>query len=152
MKSKLKSVESGQSLFEVVIALAISALIVMALVSLVSNSIQNANFSKNKTLASNYAQEVTEWLRRERDTDITTFGTNVLTPTWCFQSLSWNKPFPCEEEDTIAGTPFLRQASFLINTIAGKTIIEASIIVSWVDSQGVHEARSATNFSDWRQR
>jgi len=45
----------GQSLFEVVVALAISALIIITLVSVVGNSIKNATFSKNKTLAANYA-------------------------------------------------------------------------------------------------
>jgi len=43
--------QSGQSLFELVVAIAISALIIVAMVSLAVNSIQNSNFAKNKALA-----------------------------------------------------------------------------------------------------
>ena len=142
----------GQSLFEVVVALAISALIIIALVSLVSNSIRNANFSKNKTLAGVYVQEATEWLRGQRDNDIDTFSTNVLTSQWCLQDLSWGIPGSCEDDATIAGTPFIREVNFTITSVSGKTMIETNIVVSWTDSQGLHNVSSTTNFSDWRQR
>ena len=31
-------------------------------------------------------------------------------------------------------------------------MIETNIVVSWTDSQGLHNVSSTTNFSDWRQR
>lgn len=142
----------GQSLFEVVVAIAISALIITTLVSLVSNSIQNANFSKNKTLAANYTQEATEWLRGQRDTDITTFMTKALIPRWCLKDLSWSTPGACGESSQIVNTPFTREVVFVIDTSSGKNIIEADVSVFWTDSQGSHTVKSATNFSDWRQR
>ena len=142
----------GQSLFEAVVALAISALIIVAVVALVSNSIRNASFSRNVTLASRYAQQATEWLRGQRDSDITTFSSNVLTPTWCINSLSWTQAGACGSSDFIQGTSFGRRVAFNLTTVNGKDFIEADVIVYWVDAQGYHEIRSATNFSDWRQR
>ncbi len=139
----------GQSLFEVIIALAISAIVITALVSLVSNSIQNAAFSRNKTLAANYAQEATEWIRGQRDTDIDLFVLNAVG-TRCLNSLSWNGP--CAAGAVIPNTPFTRQTTFTTFNPGGKTIIEVDVSVSWTDSKGSHETRSATNFSDWRQR
>ena len=65
--------QSGQSLFELVVAIAISALIIVAMVSLAVNSIQNSNFAKNKALASSYAQEAMEWLRGQRDSGVDAF-------------------------------------------------------------------------------
>jgi Tfp pilus assembly protein PilV len=139
--------EQGQSLFEVLIALAVSALIIISLVSLVNNAIQNAAFSKNKSLASTYAQEATEWLRGQRDSDINTFQTNVATSVWCLQDLSWTKSGACATGDEIASTPFMREVTF-----SGTTVVEANIVISWKDSLGDHQVVSATNFADWRQR
>ena len=101
--------ERGQSLFEVVIALGISAIVIIALVSLVSNSIQNANFSRDKTLAANYVQEMIEWLRNQRDTDIVTFESETQIPQWCFTDLSWQLALTnqCSSTDVITNTRFL---------------------------------------------
>ena len=142
----------GQSLFEVVVALAISALIIVALVSLVSNSIRNATFSRNKNQAASLAQAATEWLRAQRDSDIATFMTNIQTPSWCFKDLAWTVNGPCGATDNVPDTIFLRQVNFASTVSAGKTIVEADVVVSWTDSQGLHEVTSATNFTDWRQR
>jgi Tfp pilus assembly protein PilV len=142
----------GQSLFEVVVALAISALIITAIVSLVSNSIRNATFSRNKTLAARYAQEATEWLRGQRDSDMTTFSANILTPTWCFKSLSWVQSGNCASDDFIPATPLIREVTFSVGLVGGKDLVQSDVVVFWTDSQGYHEVRSATNFADWRQR
>lgn len=143
---------AGQSLFEVVVAVAISAFIIVGIVSLVSTSIKNSTFSKNKTVASQYAQEGTEWLRGQRDNNISTFTTNVLTPTWCISDLSWTKQGSCGQSDNISNTPFYREADFTIDLVNGKNLIQANVKVSWNDSDGYHEVTNVTNFSDWRQR
>lgn len=142
----------GQSLFEVVVAIAISALIITTVVSLASNSIRNATFSKNKARAATYVQEANEWLRGQRDNDINVFEANALIPTWCISDLSWNTAAPCDDSDIIPGAPFWRQLVFTIDNSSGKTIVAATISVYWDDSQGRHDVTSATNFSDWRQR
>lgn len=142
----------GQSLFEVIISVGVAALIVTALVSLASNSIRNATFSRNNTLASKHAQEATEWLRGERDNDISTFMTNVQIPTWCLDLLDWSQASECGASDFITGTPFLREVAFAITPLSGKNLITATITVSWNDAQGYHEVVSVTQFTDWRQR
>lgn len=158
---KSKILNCGQSLFELVIAIGISALVIVVLVSLVSNALQNAAFSKNETLAGRYAQEATEWLRGQRDTDINGFITNVTSQPFdnprCFNNLdasAWSQIGACGA--TIAGTMLVRQITFReVNaTVNGvtKNIIEADITVSWTDSKGLHEITNATDFADWRQR
>lgn len=144
--------EEGQSLFEVVVSIAVSALIIVALVTLVTNSIRNANFSKNNSLAANFAQEATEWLRGQRDGDIVTFMTNTLIPDWCLKTLSWSQSGECSSTDVIQGTEFIREAFFNRTSENGKTLVESGVTVSWEDSQGLHEASSITTFSDWRER
>lgn len=138
----------GQSLFEVVTALGVITIIVVALVALASSSIHNSNFSKDKSLATRYSQEATEWLRGERDTNWEIFSTRAATPTWCLPSLSWAEASvgSCSD-DYISNTLFQRQVSF--NTTDAKTI-EVSVVVSWEDSKGLHEVASATTLTDWR--
>jgi type II secretory pathway pseudopilin PulG len=158
--------ESGQSLFELVVAIGISALIIVTVVSLTSNALQNAAFAKNESLAGTYAQQATEWLRGQRDADTDTFEANVenggLNAERCFNdSLDdpdvWSDSIGrCGANDTISDssgnpTPFVRQITFTqIGT--NPYIIEADVTVSWTDSKGMHEVTNATDFSDWRQR
>jgi len=149
----------GQSLFELVIAIGISALIIVVLVSLVSSALQNAAFSKNETLAGKYAQESTEWLRGQRDSDINSFIANITSYPYgvarCFNTLAWTSVGPCGVGDNIAGL-FVRQISFRqVDAVVGgvtKNIIQADVTVSWTDSKGIHEVTNTTDFADWRQR
>ena len=145
--------ESGQSLFEIMLALAITTLIIVAIVALTATSIRNTTFSKNKTLASRYSQEATEWLRGERDADFDAFETRTLTPLYFFPSLSWAAASigACTSGQEILNTPFRREISFSSSVINGKTLIQAYVRVYWNEAQGLHEVRSVTNFSDWRE-
>ncbi len=155
LNSKFKIQSSncqGQSLFEVVVAIAISALIIVGIVAMTTNSIQNSSFSKNKTLAATYVQEASEWLRGQRDNDMTTFTSHIITPTWCLQDLSWNLPGSCGENNKITETQFIRQAVFTVTTENGKNFIESNVTVSWTDPKGIHQVSSSTNLSDLRQR
>ncbi|HUC94565.1 MAG TPA: hypothetical protein VMR19_00975 [Candidatus Saccharimonadales bacterium] len=149
--------QGGQSLFELVVAVAVCALIIIAVVSLTVNSIANSNFSRNKALASTYAQQATEWLRGQRDSDTDTFTTHAQTPIWCLKDIStdlkgWSILGACGGSNVIAGTPFTRQVTFSVGLQGGKNIIETNVTVSWSDSQGSHEVTNATNFADLRQR
>jgi len=147
----------GQSLYELVVAIGIMALVVIAVVSLAVNSIHNSNYSKNNSQASTYAQEASEWLRGQRDANITTFLTNAVNPNpWCLKSepiVSWpGSSGSCSPTDFMSGTPFIRQVNFTVTSPSGKTQIEADVIVSWTDSKGIHQVKNDTNFSDLRQR
>lgn len=147
--------EKGQSLFEVVVAIAVSAIIIVALVALAANSIRNATFARNKTIAARYSEEATEWLRGQRDSNTEVFFDNTATSsTWCFPNLADWPVGPSASCDTkISGTIFTRTIEFVSELIGGtKTLITADVIVTWDDAQGTHEVRSATNFTDWRER
>lgn len=143
---------AGQSLFEVIIALGISALVIVTLVALVSAAIRNATFSKNKTEASRYAQEAVEWLRTQRDKDIGEFKEKTVLINWCLVTLAWDKANKCSSDDYVGTTRFIREVEFDSSISSGKTAITANIKVYWEDSSGLHETMVSTNFSDWRER
>ncbi len=143
--------ESGQSLFEVVIALGVMTIILVSLVILAALSINNATFSKNKTLATRLSQETIEWLRTERDTSWDAFATHAGTPTWCMPTLAWSAGYvgSCTGSSYIQETILQRQLTF---TIIDPNTVEASVRLFWVDAQGNHESRTTTQFTNWRNK
>ncbi len=134
----------GQSMFEVVIALFIIAMIIVGVVSLTTVSVSNSVFSKNKTLAGKYSQEAIEWLRSQTKADFTTFKTSA-SGTRCLKTLAFSLP-PCQIPNTI----FKRQVTF--TTISNPTIIKAEVVTSWDDSKGTHQSVSVTEFTDIREK
>lgn len=143
--------ESGQSLFEVVIALGVISIILVSLVTLASLSIRNTTFSQAKTRSTRISQETIEWLRGERDAGWSAFAVRGATPVWCMPALSWAEAVPgaCPAGSAynISGTPFKREVSFG-RIDAGN--LQTTVLVYWSDSQGAHETRTTTNFTNWR--
>lgn len=64
----------GQTLIEVLVALALAALIISAISIAVITSLNNAIFSKNQNSATQYAQEGMEIMKRLKDTNWNTFN------------------------------------------------------------------------------
>jgi len=136
--------QKGQSLFEVVVAIAISALVITGIVSLTTNSIQNSSFSRDSNLASNYIVQTNEWLRQERDGDLNVFITHTATGTWCFKELTWTLPKACGASDYVTGTKFTRQVDF--QTVS-PNLVQVDVTITWSDSKGIHESLGSTNLS-----
>ncbi len=139
----------GQSLFEVVIALGIISLIIVGVVILGTNSIRNSSFARDKTLATRYAQEATEWARGQRDNSWSTFYSHAADSlTWCLPSLSWSKRGNCGTTDIISGTPFQRQLIFTLDPNPNN--VQVAVRVSWSDGAGMHDVTSITIFTNWK--
>lgn len=145
--------EKGQTLFEVVVAIGMMAAILVGIVSLAALAVRNSTFTKNKTSAARYVQEVTEWLRGKRDDDFTVFlgRASAQGRTYCIPVIDqtiWPAEGPCGPTNYISGTTLLREF-----TLAGETsTITATVRVYWSDGDIEHEVRSVTYFTDWRER
>lgn len=148
----------GQSLFEVIIAIGVIALILVGVVSLATVSVRNSSFAGNNALATKYAQEGAEWLRQQRDASWSIFIAN--TGNTCLGTLAWGVTCP------IPGTLFSRAISFTcFRYNAGPPPIEiplacsdptvdiadTTVTVSWTDAQGTHVVRSATRLTNWNR-
>lgn len=146
--------QSGQSMFEVVLALFIITMIIVAVVILSTNAISNSLFSRNKTGAARYSQEAIEWLRNQRETNSDTFTTAAATSLYCLNSNppDFSNPGTCSSAELIANTVFKRELTFEGSVVSGKNIINATVVTSWTDSKGYHEARAVTDFSDIREK
>lgn len=144
----------GQSLFEVVVSIAISALIVTAIVALAVNSIQNSSFSRDKTIATSYIQETMEWLKMERDQDLAVFRAKATfmpdsDVKYCLSSLSWpSNPSTCSQSQMITNTKFFREVIFpACNGTCDPNVTEIMVNVYWQDSKGLRQVSSSTKLS-----
>ena len=141
----------GQSLFEVVVALFIITLIIIAVVSLSTVSIANSLFSKNKTLSARYSQEGVEWLRSQREEDPVSFFT-ILPGIYCLDTTTFTNTGNCTTDERISNTVFIRELNLTSTQEASKTIVSATVTTFWTDAKGRHEASSSTVFTDRREQ
>lgn len=158
-KNKVKDIKNfkpgnltaiGQSLLEVVVAVGISALILVAVASLAAGSVRTSSYNRNNAIATKYAQEALEWLRTQRDEDWSDFINNIVSGG-CSGSFSWGG-------DCTIDPVFNRSASFLCSASsvempcnASADTVDVTVSVTWTDAQGIHEVRSATKFTNWRR-
>lgn len=155
----------GQSLFEVVGALAVISILIVGLISVTTTSIKNTTFSKNNEIANAYAQELTEWLRSQRDTNWVNFKANAAanSGSYCFTSLAWLPggnvpPPPCNASEVIPNTLFRRGAVFtcfngavqVACNLSTVNVIRTSVSVTWTDGQGDHSVNFVTELTNWR--
>lgn len=142
----------GQSIIEIIIALAMMVLVLLALVWISIVAVRNANFSKNQALASQYSQELLEWLRSERDDDWTAFvsraGAAGAPTSYCFQNLSWPGSGACSSGQTV-GAIFLRQGS-LEQVVAGR--VQVVITTTWQDASGPHQSALTSYLTNWKNQ
>lgn len=124
--------EKGQSLVEVVVALAVVVLAITALVRVTVTSIRNANFAKNRALATKYAQEWIEEARQLRDEQ----GDDFFTDTFAANT--------CSASDTLG--VFNRTRTCNLN---GGTMTVV-VTVSWTSGSISHESRLETYLTNWK--
>lgn len=141
-----KKIMSGQSMFEVMIALAVTAIILTALITLSTKSVTNTDKAGVMQSASLYAQEASEWIRRERDGNWEKFLTYADgTTEYCISDLS--QGITTGTCPMISGTILTRTAVFTLDT---PLIIRVLIKVYWNDKVGYHEERVVTNLTNWK--
>jgi Tfp pilus assembly protein PilV len=148
----MKVNNKGQSIFEVILALGLISLIIVAIVAMAGISIKNSSFSRNTTLATRYSEEALEWLRGQRDDNWDVFYSKALNLKWCLPTLTWldAEIGACGEEDQITGTSLSREVNFSFNPLEPSSV-ETTVKMYWIDAGGYHEVSSVTSFSDWRE-
>lgn len=141
----------GQSLIEVLTALAVILLVIVALIRATTISMKSSDYSKTQALATSYAQEAVEWIRAERDKDWDELA-NKATDTgskFCLKSLDWLSG-SCGDDDSLeADLRFKREVT--LKRIGGEgNKIEVKVVVSWQDAGGEHQSQLTTYLSNWR--
>lgn len=116
-------------MFEVLAALAVILLVILALVGVTANSVRNADFAKKQATATQYAQEGMEKLRSYRDQN--SWDTFILAN--------------CNSVVGSVAAPFTRTATCAPVGVQR----EATVTVSWSDSKGTHQSKLVSYFTEW---
>lgn len=121
----------GQSVIEVVIALSLVSIIVLALVKVTISSIQNSSFARDQQIATRYAQEGIENARKLKEEKEIEF---------------WSKNG--SEEETI--DIFTRTVTYTPVPGEEDQKMEIQVVVTWEDTKGTHQSDLNTYLTRWR--
>lgn len=139
--------EKGQTLIEVLVGLASSVIVIGAITIATLSALNNAQFSENQNLATQYAQQAMESIRNMRDTNYQNFS--VLSGSYCMgksctsinssnlntnpnSTYCWTAPASgCGQNVGI----FVRQTSFEQNSSYCDGNTKVTVTASWNDAK-----------------
>jgi prepilin-type N-terminal cleavage/methylation domain-containing protein len=125
--------KQGFSLIEVIIFITILALFFVVAAAVTSTTIRNMKINEHKTIATHYADELTEWLRYQKESDWTSFV--ALSGERCFGSDLATNPIgitPCTTNNI--SPLYTRSAIF---TPSENTTTQVEVKVAWTESGNV---------------
>ena len=120
---------AGQSIIEIIVALALVTLVILGLVKVSINSINNSTFARDQRAATKYAQEGIESARQCKEENALAF---------------WNGS--CPELAVPSDAKFTREITYT-QIEEGKMQVE--VIVSWTSSKGQHQSSLKTYLTKW---
>mgnify|MGYP001420549100 CR=1 FL=1 len=136
----------GVSLIESVVTLGVVMLLITGLVVGMTASLQNAQGSKSRALAVQYAQEAFEIMRQERDTNWATFAARGAQINYCMDGtglLSAPIDGTCPP---FAGT-FSRKMTFVLTDPKEMNVV---VIVSWTEGNSTKNVTLQTKYTQWK--
>lgn len=140
----------GQSLIEVVVAVGMMALLLTAVLALISLSVKNSRLAKDRTMAVGLAQQGVELMRTYREylnwsTFLAKAGTNYDLPeNWTVVTGLSNG---CPTDNNIYDY-YLR---CVILTQSGGGEVAVQVTVSWVEGSQTYQTVQSTNLSLWER-
>jgi type II secretory pathway pseudopilin PulG len=136
----------GVSLIESVVTLGVVMLLITGLVVGMTSSLRNAQGSKARTQAVQYAQEALEIARQERDNNWATFADRATQINYCLGSAGqWSAPI----DGTC--TPFLGTYSRLMTfTLVDPKQVNITVTVSWTEGGSTKNVSLQTILTKWK--
>lgn len=136
--------DKGQFLIELLVALTLSVMIIVAVVGLSAVSVKTAYRAKQDTQAKRLADEAIEWLRSKKKENWYSFYSKANGGYYCLNSLTWPPPTGACTNYSGLYKRDLRLDGYLGS---GKEKVKAAVIVSWKDNQGDHNVTLTTIFT-----
>lgn len=141
--------DKGQFLIELLVALTLSVMIIVAVVGLSAVSVKTAYRAKQDTQAKRLADEAIEWLRGEKKKNWYSFSSkadnNESDIDYCLNSLVWTSSGSCSSY-AIQGI-YKRELKLYKYSELGKEKVKSTVVVSWKDNQGDHNVTLTTIFT-----
>lgn len=160
--------EKGQSLIEVLVVGVVSAIMILALIVIILNSLKNAQFAQNQTQATKLAQDTIDKIRILRDNNANSTLIPTSGPAVCFKELWNNTPntdYSCGGSNPTINFCYYKLTSNTTMTFVGivnnSGVIDTlsngftrqikvsqpspgeanvTVIINWNDSSGAHSS------------
>lgn len=144
----MKDIKKGQTLVEVLVAVGVTTLLLVAMVAAVTRSLANAQFSKNKAQATKYVEEGLEVVRSKRD-NAASWAVFLTTYPAGIKKLDSNLTFSdgCTQSNKMTNSIFARCIEFADES-AEKRVI--TVTVYWSDGSGTHNTQASTYLTSWK--
>jgi len=127
--------QSGQTIVEVIIAIAVGALVMTAVVATMIVTISNAQFAKEKTQAIKYLDEGVENVRIARDT----------ANSWEIFLSDYASP----QQETVGNGVYTRTTTVTQGMLPNDNQATVAVTVSWIGAKGTHQVSSASMVGKW---
>lgn len=146
---------SGQSLIEVIVAVGMMALLLTAVLALISLSVKNSRLAKDRTKAVGLVQEGIELMRTYRDKNwialyTATGNTCGLNKTWTVEEDLIDS---CDSCDSLAENnsidDFFRRCVQV--DADGGNQVNIQVVVSWQEGAQAQQTIQTTNLSLWER-
>jgi len=134
---------AGQSLIEVLAALGVVVLVILALIIVTTISIRNATFAKNQSLATSYAQEAIEEIREYRDQNSWTAFVASCSSKTAMGLSDPSSPF-------VLSDPVCNIPETTNSCVEGDNRCEVKVTISWDDAKGSHQTELITYLAEWQ--
>ena len=140
--------QAGQSLVEILIAMAVITVVLVTLVAAVVMAIRGVRFSKEKIRANFLAAEGLEWVRNQRGSlgwvDFALYAT-AAGARYCLKDLTLGQIGACGDNDLVS-IIFTRE---LVLSTVGTSGVKAIVTVSWNDGVQAFNSEIQTTFRQW---
>lgn len=165
--------EKGQSLIEVLVVGIVSAIMILALIMIILNSLKNAQFAQNQTQATKLAQDTIDKIRilRDKNSSLAISGTycfNAIWPTvttdplYCGTNKYCYFKSPSDTSIDFVGTDFYPPGTPTLvtedlpggfsrqirvsqtDTTYPNTFVNLIVTINWSDSSGAHSSQLET--------
>lgn len=140
--------QAGQSLFEVVAAVGLIGVALIAVVALMVQGQRNTTTATDQSQGSRFIMEASEWLRSQRDLDWTEF-VDRATPTtiYCLNDLTWTSG-SCVGSAT--DKPFAREVTLSLDPNNPDCEVRADIRLIYESSQGENIQTITNRLTNWK--
>lgn len=152
---KIIKTKDGQSLVEVVIAVAAMSLLLVSLLTVVILSVKNSRLAKDRTLAVNWAQEGIELMRAYRDYNWLEFSVLAngddyqLVANWTVEDGLSGADSGCTETNFMDGNNFFSRCVNL--QLAAVDSVTTVVTVSWPEGGQYKQTIQSTQLSRWER-
>ncbi|MDO8551148.1 MAG: prepilin-type N-terminal cleavage/methylation domain-containing protein [bacterium] len=143
---RVRNIQKGQSLIEVLIAFAIILIVLVSLLKVVTMAIKSHDLAKTSAQATSYAEEGMESLRAYRDAG---FSNLWALSTFGGTNYGFGESVP---SGTCPTTPNVGEIYIRCVNLAQSNIsrVKATVNVTWTDSSGTHTSTQISYFTSWQ--